>query len=111
MNIQKFKEILIERERIAKETRDEWDYGIEKCQQELVDVLSEDIISTVKFLNTECTAEQFVWISEIFDEIVEETQCREFIDVLYEVAKKYPKETEEYNIMYFIETSKDFLKD
>lgn len=107
MNISKKFSILIEKRKML----DHIDYDNEPVILEMVKLFSENINDTIKFLKTECSAEQFVWLSEIFDEIVEATHSKEFIDTLYEVAKKYPKETEEYNIQYFIDTLKEFLEE
>jgi len=88
----------------------EYDYGIEQCCLKEIEILTRDICDAIAFLENECTGQEFVWISEVFDEVVEKTQSREFIDCLYRMAKKFPGECEKYNILYFIDTSKDFLK-
>lgn len=109
MDIVKFRKVLLERKRIAEEMQDSWDNGIKKCHEELIRILIEDIESTVEFLKTECTADEFSWLSEIFIEIIDITQSQDFIEVLYELAKKYPEETEDYNVLYFIETAEKHL--
>lgn len=107
MNIAKKYSILIEKLKMLEPV----DFDDNPVIQESVKLFSENINETIKFLKTECSAEQFVYMSEIFDEIVEATHSKEFIETLYEVAKKYPKETEEYNIQYFIDTLKEFLEE
>ena len=64
--------------------------------------LLNNINETIDYIKNDCSAEEFVYISELYDEIVDKTRSKEFIDCLYEVAKKYPKEVEQYNIMNFI---------
>ena len=93
--------ILIEREK----TDDEWDYGIEQCHKKLVALMTEDIHKSIEFLDNDCTADQFSWLSEVFDEIAENTQSKEFIEALKRLADKYPEETKTYNIMSFIESA------
>ena len=107
MDINKFKKLIEKREN----THSEDPNGLERIWNELTDFLSENINDTINYLKTDCTGEEFSWISEIFDDIVEKTQSKEFIDCLYEVAKKYPKETEKYNITRLIEYAKDWLDD
>ncbi|WP_216361344.1 hypothetical protein [Gardnerella vaginalis] len=46
---------------------DEYDYGVEMCNKEEIQILSEDIQSTIEYLKNDCTADEFVWISEIID--------------------------------------------
>lgn len=76
-----------------------------------ISLLTNNISETISFLKSECTAHGFVVMSEIFDEIVENTQSHEFVDALNEVARKYPDETKRYNIQYFIDTLDGFFRD
>lgn len=99
--------ILEERSTIS----DEWDYGIEQCNQKLITLLTENISDTIAFLENDCTADQFSWISEVFDEIAEKTQSQAFIETLKKVASKYPEETKKYNILSFIESAEGTLRD
>lgn len=101
MNRERFKAVIHERE----QTDDEWTEGVQKCQEELISVLCEDIDGTLQYLRSECTADEFSWISEVFDEIAIRTKSREFIAVLRVLVEKYPEETEEYNIIPFIDSA------
>lgn len=106
MNIAAFKDVIARLDKLHPE-----DYiAIEKCWKEEIEILSEDIAGTIDFIKNECTADEFSWISEIFEEIATKTQSREFIDSLYMTAKKYPEETEKYNILSFIESAECCIK-
>ena len=111
MNIEKFREVLKERIRISKETQDNWDYGIEQCWLKLVEILSEDIDGTIEYLRSDCTADEFIWISEIFEEIAEKTKSREFISTLYHLAEKYSEEIKKYNVLNVIQYAEGVLDD
>ena len=101
MNISRFKAIIREREQID----DEWTEGVTKCHNDLISVLCEDFEGTLEYLRTDCTAEEFSWISEVFDEIAIRTRNPEFINVLRALAEKFPEETAEYNIIPFIDSA------
>ena len=79
MNIQQLRNALARR--ITLHAND--DIGTQACWDEMIDILSENITSTLNFFNTECADEEFYWISEIFEDIAERTQSKELIDVLY----------------------------
>ena len=49
MDINSFREVIKQRE----ETDNEWDYGIEQCWKKEIEILSEDIPSTIEFLKNE----------------------------------------------------------
>lgn len=83
-------------------TDDEWDYGVEQCHEKLIALLTENINKTIEFLDNDCTANQFSWISEVFEEIARITKSQDFIQALRRLAEKYPEETEKYNIISFI---------
>ena len=99
MNIGKFKEIIRERCRIAAECRDEWSFGIEKCWNEEIEILGEDVDATISFLQNECTAEEFSWISEIIDNLVERTRSRELLQAYKNLADKFPEEKSRQSII------------
>ena len=101
---EKYRELL----KIRKDIK-EIDYDNNPIIKEMIDVLSNDIKDTINYLKNDCTAEEFIFVSELFDEIVEKTQSKEFIDCLYEVANKYPNETKKYNIINFIDNCKEYL--
>lgn len=103
----KIQPIIEERE----STDDEWEYGVEQCHKKLISLLSENIDETIIFLDNDCTADQFSWISEVFDEIADITQSYAFIDALKRLSIKYPEETKEYNILSFIESAECMIKE
>ena len=107
MDVQKFREVLKE----LNETEIEYDYGIEMCWKEEVEILSEDIPSTIEYLKNDCTADEFVWISEIIDDIAEKTKSRELVECYKNLMNKYSEETKEYYIGFCIECAEDFLQD
>ena len=87
------------------------DYEHEKlCKKEL-EIVTKDISVTINYLKTECTADEFSWLSEIFRDIVEKCPSQEFVDELYKLAEKYPEETKEYNVMSFIDEAAGYLEE
>lgn len=107
MDVQKFKEII----RRRKETNDEYDYGVELCWKEEIEILSEDVPSTVAYLKSECTADEFVWISEIIDDLAEKTRSREIVECYKSLMAKFPEEAKRYHVDFCIEYAEDFLED
>lgn len=86
-------------------TDDEWSYGVEQCWNKEIDILSRDINATIDFLEHDCTAEEFSWLSEIFDDIAKNTHSKDFISALRRTAEKYPEETMKYHIHDFIDSA------
>ena len=107
MDVQKFKEVLKRRD----ETHSEYTYGLEMCWKEEVEILSKDIPSTIEYLQNKCTADEFVWISEIIDDLAEKTRSRELVECYKNLMNKYSEETKEYYIGFCIECAEDFLED
>ena len=85
------------------------DYDNNPVIKKSIELFSEDINATIEFLENQCTGEQFIWLSEIFEEIAEKTQSKEFINCLYETAQKFPDETKKYNIISFIDDAADTI--
>ena len=64
------------------------DFGTQKCWDEEIEILSRDISKTITFIENECDDEIFYWISEIFEDVVEITQSKEFITAIKKRAEK-----------------------
>ena len=111
MNIEKFREIIKERIRISVECNDEWDYGIESCWKQEIEILTEDIQSSIIFLQNECTADEYSWISEVIEDIAEKTNNRDFILCYKSLMSKYPEECSKYNIAGSIEYAEAALRE
>jgi hypothetical protein len=99
MNIEKFREVIKQREYVSRISQDEWDDGIEECRKQELEILSEDIPSTIEFLRNDCTASEFSWISEVFEDLVEAHPVKELVQCYKDLAAKYPEESETYHII------------
>ncbi len=99
------REVFIDLDKYESDTEGTWDWGVEKCRQKEVELLTADMNETLRYLDNECTADEFAWISEVFDDVAEITQSRRFTEVLRRLAEKYPEETKKYNILSFIESA------
>ncbi|NLM16537.1 MAG: hypothetical protein GX221_02330 [Candidatus Riflebacteria bacterium] len=90
MDVKKFKEIIKERERISVVSSDNDDFAIDKCWEELTELLSKNIEATIEYIENECDNNEFAWISEVFDFVAKKTQSQEFIDALNRYADAHP---------------------
>ena len=85
------------------------DAGYEKCWEEEVNLLSKNLNETINFLKSDCSADEFSWMSEVFDDIVEKTKSKEFIDCIEETSKRFTEECSKYNIEGAIKAAKAVL--
>ena len=86
------------------------DYENDRIIQDAILLMTKDITATIDFLDNDCTEEQFVWFSEIFDEVAEKSKSSEFISALRRAAKHYPEAVEKYNIRYFIDSAAEYVE-
>lgn len=77
-------------------------HSIEECWEKEIGILTADIDETIEYLSNRCTPEEYVCLSEVFDDIIEKINSEKLADCLLSLAEKFPKETEEYNIRSFI---------
>ncbi len=77
MNIQKLRKVIAQY--ISLDDND--DFATEKCWKEMTAVLSENITDTINFFKSECTIEEFYWLSSIFEDIIAETQSKTLISI------------------------------
>lgn len=85
------------------------DWQTEQWWEHVSDFASEHIAETIKFIKEDCSADEFSTLSEIFDDIAQKTNSKDFIDVLKETAKKFPEEFAKYNIQGAIESAEGYL--
>ena len=90
-----------------KQLHPEDSFATEACWKKEIEIMSADIDQTIDFLLNRCTGEEFVWLSEVFEEVQEHTQSHAFNRCLLTVAKKFPEEVKEYNILSFIKSPSD----
>ena len=105
MDIKKFREVISQREG----TNDEWDYGVEQCWKQEIEILSEDISSTIEFLNNECTADEYSWISEVLLDVLEKTPSSELVQCYKTLMQKFPEECEKYKIKEVVESAENLV--
>ena len=94
------KEIINKREKI----NDEDDYGIEKCRNELIEILSQDEFLTIDILN-QLNEEEILYTSEVFEEIAYNLQSVNYINCLQKINIKYPH----LNLRDSIEVAMEYL--
>lgn len=68
------------------------------------------IQEVLDYLNHECTAEEFVWISEIIDDIASESKNVRLIQTYASLADQNSVEIKYYNIQSFIKSSMAIAK-
>ncbi|MGG0731260.1 hypothetical protein [Bacillus paramycoides] len=87
MNIENKMEVILDK---RKKLNLNDDYGIQKSWNEIIEVLSENEENTIKYLEN-CSKEDLYWISEVFEDIAESVQSKEFINCLRRLDKKFPE--------------------
>lgn len=58
------------------------DYGTEESWKELTEILSENVDDTIRFFNDECSDEELFWLSEVFSDVSEIVQSKQFVQAL-----------------------------
>lgn len=111
MNVAALKEVLLERERICRETYDEWDDGIERCRELMLALIAADPEGAKRWLEDECTAADFAWLAEIFPELMERLSDRELLTSIQRTAQKFSDHRDAAYIKSSIEEAESILDD
>ena len=78
--------------------------------QKISPVQSEDIPGTINFLNSECTEDEYAWISEIIDDLIATTQNKALLECYKQLMLKFPNACSTYNIAYTVECAENALE-
>lgn len=63
------------------------DFALMDCWKREVEFLSDNISETIAFFDT-CTDEEFFWLSEVFDDLIEKTQSKELLQAICNRTEK-----------------------
>ncbi len=111
MNIQELREVIAQY--ISLDAND--DFATEKCWKEMTAILSENVIDTISFFESECTIEEFYWLSSIFEDIIVKTQSTDLISIwrskLSDISsEKFEQEEFKSELMQTSVTYADYVK-
>ena len=73
------------------------DYGLKESWKRITAILSEDVIETIDFINNDCTDEEFFWLSEVFSDVSEVVQSKQFVETLRSRLARVNRETYNQN--------------
>jgi len=80
------------------------DYGIQKCWDEMIEALSQDIYETIEYLEN-CSEDELSFISEIFEDVSEKLKSQEYIACLRKIDMKFPN----LNMTKDIDLAEDYI--
>ena len=86
------------------------DFETQKCWDEEIKILSRDISETLNFIENDCDDEIFCWIAEIFEDVAEITQSKEFVESIKNRAAKIVDEENRHSVetdIHFAESQLD----
>lgn len=92
----------------------DWEYKIDKICEDLITMITEDDCAFndfIEYMQNDMTAEEYIYLSEISDEISQIKPSPKFVEAYRGLALKYPKETKDYQIMSFIEVAEAWAED
>lgn len=111
MNIQKLREVITQY--ISFDAND--DFVTEKCWKEMTAILSEDTADTINFFESECTLEEFYWLSSIFEDAIAKTKSTFLISIWrsklsYISPEEFKQEKFKSELMQSSVTYDDYIK-
>lgn len=71
--------------------------GLTESWNKLTSILSENISETITFFLSQCTDEEFFWLSEVFSDVSARTQSKEFVHALRIRLSKVSRDTYDQN--------------
>lgn len=108
----KFKNTMKERYRILTECEDNWGDGIDLCCKDAIAVIADDIPGFINYLKTECASQDYLFITEWLDEIVDAIKSQELIDAFRETMNfRFLEENQKYHIEQDLEDALKFYGD
>lgn len=85
-------------------------YELYAYWDKLINFIVSNKEEALEYLNGPCSAEEYVIMSSVIDEVMEKTLDPRFTVAMRRLSEIYPEETKLYNIMSFIESAESFLE-
>ena len=70
-----------------------------------------DVDTSIQFIREECSDEEFWWLGEIFDDLMEATRSVELLNVIRERVKRVSNAEWKKDILEDIRTAADYIED
>ena len=93
--------------RLAFDTEDY--INIQKCWDAETKILSRDMAQTINFIENECDDETFCWIGEVFEDVAEITQSKEFVTVIKRRVEKVVDAQDRRSVQVDVRYAEDSL--
>ncbi|MEF9880830.1 MAG: hypothetical protein RR975_15560 [Clostridia bacterium] len=87
------------------------DYFEESVWKAKVDAICADLPAAIGFILSECTDEEFLWLSEIFDDVMDKTRSAEFLQALRERADRVDNPEWKAEILEDIRTASEYINE
>ena len=81
----------------------------EQWWKNVSDFMYEQILETINFIENNCSVDDFILLSEIFEDITQKSKSKDFVKCIEETSRKYSAECEEYNVFSLIQNCKEYL--
>ncbi len=78
---------------------------------EAIQLLSQNLSDTVKFIENDCTPEQLVWMSVIASSVAKNLKNKDFTDAMRKAATKFSDKIEGYNVIECIDEAEGIIND
>ena len=85
------------------------DERMESLWDQEVDYLASHQDETILFLSSECTADDLIWMSEIFAPLLDRTGSKELLLAVENAVKRHEKECAEFGVVEALNTAKLFM--
>ena len=86
-------------------------WTLEQCWEKETDLLCAHMDEAVAFLREDCTAEEFFWLSEIFDDVTLRSRSPAFVQATRALLNKYPEESQTYRLEDAVSQAEGILQD
>lgn len=83
--------------------------GLEQCWVEEADIILNDIISAISFINAECDDETLYWMSEVFEDVARKTRSKEFLDAIKQRVEAIKDEAWKESVLYEVEIADSII--
>ena len=84
-------------------------YYEESIWKEEIDAICMDLPATIRFILSDCSDEEFQWLSEVFDDIMEKTRSLDFLNCIRQRVRMVKDDERRTELQEDIKTAAEYI--
>ena len=85
------------------------DYYEESVWKEEINAICADLPAAIRFILSDCSDEEFQWLSEVFDDVMEKTRSADFLNCIRRRVRRVKDDVRRAELLEDLKTAEEYI--